>query len=290
MKLLIPTRRKLQIGRLISLALQAGRRLAGLPVQVAVVRDGIRWSLDLTEGIDLALYLGAYQKLGAYVENAVLRPGTVALDIGANVGAFTLPLAARLGEGGRVIAIEPTFYAFEKLRANLALNPMLSDRVITFQALLGTADKVDYKESVFSSWQLSGRSDQDRHPAHGGRLMSVAGSLHSSLDLLLVNDARLACLADQISFVKLDVDGHELDVIRGAQHLLERRRPALLVEIAPYVQNERPGGTQLLLFEIAQRGYTFCDPDTGVPFPQDLERLERLIPDGAGTDVLCLPR
>ena len=90
--------------------------------------------------------------------------------------------------------------------------------------------------------------------------------------------------------MKLDVDGHEIDVIRGAQRLLERKHPALLVEIAPYVQNERLGGTQLLLREIAQRGYDFHDADTGVPFPDDLERLERLIPDGSGTDVLCLPR
>jgi FkbM family methyltransferase len=290
MKFLIPTHRKLQIGRLVSISLRAARRLAGRTVQVDVVRNGIRWSLDLEEGIDLALYLGVYQKLGAYVENAVLRSGKVALDIGANIGAFTLPLAARLGEAGYVIAIEPTIYALEKLRANLALNPMLSGRVITVQALLGTADKVGDMEGVFSSWRLDGRADQDRHPAHGGRRMSAAGSLHSSLDSLLANDARLAGLADRISFVKLDVDGHEIDVIRGAQRLLERKHPALLVEIAPYVQNERPGGTQLLLREIAQRGYDFHDADTGVPFPDDLERLERLIPDGSGTDVLCLPR
>ena len=129
-----------------------------------MVRNGIRWSLDLEEGIDLALYLGVYQKLGAYVENAVLTSGMVALDIGADIGAFTLPLAARLGEAGCVIAIEPTIYALEKLRANLALNPMLSGRVITVQALLGTADKVGDVEGVFSSWRLDGRADQTDIP------------------------------------------------------------------------------------------------------------------------------
>ena len=86
MKFLIPTHRKLQIGRLISISLRAARRLAGRTVQVDVVRNGIRWSLDLEEGIDLALYLGVYQKLGAYVENAVLRSGMVAHDIGAISG------------------------------------------------------------------------------------------------------------------------------------------------------------------------------------------------------------
>ena len=94
-----------------------------------------------------------------------------------------------------MIAIEPTIYALEKLRANLALNPMLSGRIITVQVLLGTADKVGDMEGVFSSWRLDGRADQDRHPTHGGKRMSAAGSLHSSLNSLLANDARLAGLA-----------------------------------------------------------------------------------------------
>jgi FkbM family methyltransferase len=290
MKLLVPTQHKLQIARLVSLGLRAARRMLGRSERVETVRDGIRWSLDLTEGIDLAIYLGLYQKIGKYVAKSVLRRGTIALDIGANIGAFALPLAAHIGPTGRVIAIEPTVYAFEKLHTNLALNPALRDRVITIQALLGVDGEQQHTETVFSSWRLSGRADENQHPSHGGTPMSISGALRLPLDSLLANHLRLTGLAERITFVKLDVDGQEIDVIRSAKGFLRRNRPSLLVEIAPYVQNERQGGTQLLLREIAQEGYGFHDADTGVPFPDKLECLESLIPYGAGIDILCLPR
>ncbi len=290
MKFLLSTRRKLQIARFVSCGLRAARRIAGRSDRTYAVRGGVRWSLDLAEGIDLAVYLGVYQKIGKYVAKTVLKPGIVALDIGANVGAFTLPLACQVGNAGRVIAIEPTVYAFEKLRANLALNPDLSTRVIAIQVLLGATDEAPNIEGVYSSWRLSGPSAGVRHPEHGGMRMSITGALCYSIDTLLADDPRLAGLSDRIAFIKLDVDGHEIDIIRGAQRFLARNRPAMLIEIAPYVQNERPNGFELLLSEISRRGYALYDAEDGTLLPSDPRQIKRLIPYGSGIDVLCLPR
>lgn len=58
------------------------------------------------------------------------------LDIGANIGSHTLPLAQMVGPSGRVYSFEPTDYAFGKQRRNLSLNPELSKRVNALQSML----------------------------------------------------------------------------------------------------------------------------------------------------------
>ena len=63
-----------------------------------------------------------------------MRPGSLVIDIGANIGAFSLPIASDVGEGGCVVAIEPTDYAFTKLVRNAELNPGIASRLIAVQA------------------------------------------------------------------------------------------------------------------------------------------------------------
>src|SRR4030095_4914874 len=103
----------------LSHAISRGRRLAGLGSQTEVVRDGLRWQLDLCEGIDLALYLGIFETDSVSVVRRLLEPGAVVLDIGANIGAHTLPMARRVGPNGKVYAFEPTQFAFQKLQNNI---------------------------------------------------------------------------------------------------------------------------------------------------------------------------
>ena len=92
-------------------------------------RGGIVWELDLREGIDFAIYLqGGFEPAALREYRRVVKPGSVALDIGANIGSHTLPLAQIVGPSGRVYSFEPTDYAFEKQLRNLSLNRDLSKR------------------------------------------------------------------------------------------------------------------------------------------------------------------
>src|SRR5688572_10184294 len=111
---MLSTKAKLQVARLLSRAIVGGRKIIGRDSSVRVRRQGIDWQLDLEEGIDFAIYLGAYQRIPDRVRQDWLRNGSLAVDIGANIGAFSLPLVREIGEGGRVIAVEPTDYAFRK--------------------------------------------------------------------------------------------------------------------------------------------------------------------------------
>lgn len=105
----LTTRRKLQVARVLGFCVRATRRLFGMRNnEVIVTRDGLRWQLDLTEGIDLATYLGVFERSTVNAYKRLIRPGDVVLDIGANIGVHTLPLANCAGPHGHVYAFEPT--------------------------------------------------------------------------------------------------------------------------------------------------------------------------------------
>lgn len=269
--------------------LRKTRKLIGLGDIIETTRGGVRWSLDLREGIDLAIYLGTYQTIPARVVELLRNAsGSTALDIGANIGAFTLHLARSVGDGGHVIAFEATAFAFEKLTRNLALNPELRSRVTARQAVLGDGQQNDAATAIYSSWRVDGTHSESDHPLHGGRLMSTQGAVATSLDALAENDAALQANLARLKFVKLDVDGHELPILRGARRTLAASRPTLLIEIAPHVQDERDGGLPALVDELERQGYRLHDPVAGQVVSHKPADLRSMIPHGAGIDLLAV--
>jgi len=96
------TKTKVLIAKMLSSAILAVR--GGRDRSVEATRRGIRYRLDLKEGIDLAIYLGVYENSTVRAYRKLIRRGDWVLDIGANIGAHTLQFADLVGDGGRVIA------------------------------------------------------------------------------------------------------------------------------------------------------------------------------------------
>ena len=89
-----------------------------------VVRNNIKWSLDLDEGIDLSVYLfGTSERKISNLKKLLSKKDNslTIIDIGANIGSVCLKLA-RIFENSKIFAIEPTNYAYNKLFNNLKLN------------------------------------------------------------------------------------------------------------------------------------------------------------------------
>jgi FkbM family methyltransferase len=266
------TNQKVSIARVLSRVALSARRLCGASSTAIVRRGGALWSLDLKEGIDLSIYLlGGFEPRTLRRYKELIAEGFVVLDIGANVGAHTLPLAQLVGPSGKVIAFEPTKYAFDKLLANVSLNPHLSDRIIANQTLLGRSAGDELPGDIYSSWPLENASDL--HSDHQGRLKSTRGADVQTVDLYVER-----CGLDRLDFIKLDVDGHEHEVLRGAQATLERFRPSIVLELAPYVYSEKPEEFDGLLELLWDRGYLFTDLSTGAALPRDPKKVRRLIP------------
>src|SRR5262245_31477229 len=198
--------------------------------RVHCTRNNVEWLLDLEEGIQLALYLGVYERSTTRALARLVGPHAVVIDVGANIGAQALPLATRLSGEGRVIAVEPTDVAMTRLRQNCALNPALAARMtLVHRALVAPGERA--APSYFASWPLSGADGA--HPVHQGAPGASSG-VGSTLDGL-IGELGLT----RVDLIKLDVDGNEVPVLRGASETLARHRPTVVFELCPYLLEER---------------------------------------------------
>lgn len=278
---MLSTRFKVRIARMLYAIVRTARRLAGRPGTVQARRGGIMWELDLAEGIDLAIYLlGGFEKASLKAYRTLVKPGDIIFDIGANIGAHALPLALAAGQTGHVHAFEPTVFAFDKMRRNARLNPSLAPRLTINLMMLTDSDIAELPGGIYSSWPLD--DDSGVHDLHRGRLKSTDGAVAATLDSYVAKAA-----ISRLNLIKLDVDGNELQVLGGARQTLDRFRPIIIAEMAPYVHDSRPGGFAALVGLWRELGYSFSDARTGAPLPGSADALRRVIPEGGAITVIA---
>ena len=278
----LSTRTKMRLARAAYVAVRAARLATGRwRPQAVVTRNGLRWDLDLREGIDLAIYLvGRFEVGVSRTLAAQVHPGMTVLDLGANVGAHTLPRARAAGPPGRVIAVEPTAWAFSRLQRNLSLNPELSPRVEAIQAALGEPGG-EPPQALYASWELSRRSGS--HSVHGGQAKATTGAGFLTLDALVEGRS-----LDRVDLIKLDVDGHEARILRGGAETLARLRPRILLEVCAYTLAEHGERLTDLLAPLEAAGYVLRNA-RGEPLSLDAPALERALPTGGSINALAVP-
>jgi FkbM family methyltransferase len=275
------TAQKIAGARAIYRLVHAGRRLFGRTDHAVVVRDGVTYDLDLSQGIDFAVYLGGiYERSTARALTKLITPSALVLDIGANIGAHTLRLAKLVGPHGRVLAFEPTDFAFGKLQRNLSLNPALASRVSSFHCFLAGNGEAAVPDAIYSSWPLVGGTEL--HAKHLGREMRTDLAKARSLDSVLAENAGCS-----VQLVKLDVDGYECQVLRGATQLLRVDRPIFVMELAPYVLEERGSSLAELLSFFVPNGYELYSEEADKRLPSNADELQGLIADGESMNVIA---
>ncbi len=275
------TEQKIRIAALASRVVRALRALTGQTDVAVFRRGGLVWELDLRQGIDFAIFLqGGFEPFTLREYARLVKAGDTVFDIGANIGAHTLPLASLVGAKGRVAAFEPTDYAFGKLKRNLSLNPGLETRVHAVQALLVAKAEESKPDGIPSSWSLDQPAPGENiHPVHKGTFNSLSGATPMRLDDWV---AKQAC--ERVDFLKIDVDGFEVDVLEGARETLSRFRPRIMMEFAPYVFRERGRSFAELVALLAGAGYRAREVRGGA---LDLSpALEEAIPHGGSINVI----
>lgn len=152
-----------------------------------------------------------YKLLGDFV-----RDGDWVLDIGANVGHYTKRLSELVGAGGRVIAFEPVPPTFALLAANVQL---LAHANVT----LINAAASDRLEMVGMSVPKFSTGLTNFYQAH------LSPAVDASLSVLTLAVDSLH-IDRRVSLAKIDVEGHEVAVLKGMRTLISTHRPVLIVE------------------------------------------------------------
>jgi FkbM family methyltransferase len=192
-------------------------RTGRLPAMTAVFDDGRRFEIGAGDTTYEMVYrLGEYEPTVTRVARGLLRPGDVAVDVGANQGWFSLVMARAVAPGGRVHAIEPLTPLVGALERNLSLNPELDVAVHAVAA--GDTDG-EIELHVFAGLPL------------GHTSAATFGAL--PYESRIVPLRRLDELIDECpALVKVDVEGYEPEVLAGATALIADRRPPMwLIEV-----------------------------------------------------------
>jgi FkbM family methyltransferase len=211
-------------------------------------------------------HYGEYGELELELLAQTLRPGDVVVEAGANIGTLTIPIARAIGHG-TVYAFEPQRLTFQILSANVALNGL--DNVHTRHAALGrTTGEIAVPvldplvSQNFGGLSLVGSSQGEPVPVQ-------------TIDGLGLKTCRL---------IKVDVQGMEIDVIKGAAETIKRCRPIL------YVENEQPEIAAELVGLIQGFGYETWEHFPRLYNPNNhFGVTDNLWPGIESINMFCLP-
>jgi FkbM family methyltransferase len=180
--------------------------------------------IDTTYKVERIMWTGEYEPPLMRFLRTHQTAGWTCFDVGANVGAVALALAKYSGAQGSVYAFEPGPPNLLRLGNNFALNPELQARTQILPVGVG--------ETPGELWW----AEEQGNP--GNALLSGAGT--HRIRVVTLDDVAREHRIDRVDFIKIDVEGMELQVMRGAEGLLRNSRPALYFEtLSRYVETDK---------------------------------------------------
>lgn len=240
---------------------------------------------------DIIRERGRYSHNDLVIMRTLIREGDFVIDIGANIGWYTLFFSSFAGSAGSVLAIEPEHGNLALLRRNIRKNSIGNVDVFS-----GALSDVAGKGQLFRSQENS-----------GDHILNVSGEM-SSREQISVTVGTLDSVIEKQgkgmipTFIKMDVQGSEPKVLRGARKLFETHKPTVMIEYSPrHMHDCGSSGFEIFAF-IESHGY--------IPFRQlgDGEELsggrllellspatllryhESLMVSGLGIDILLISR
>lgn len=200
------------------------RRLGRTCERVQLRVGGATMDLDLTEYVQRRIFYGSYEPNEARLLRRFLRPGDAVLDVGANVGFFTLLASQAVGPSGRVVAVEPVPANATALERNLRLNDVTNVRVERVA--------VDSQPGVLHlglSPDLAGDGERGRD-ATSGHYTAGGTDLSHEVPAVMLDDVADA-VGRRLRLVKVDVEGLEERALAGFRRTLAELPPdALMLE------------------------------------------------------------
>jgi FkbM family methyltransferase len=213
------------------------------------------------------LEAGPIRMLRPYV-----RPSTYVIDVGANIGFFTLQFAAWISDGGKVIALEPDVVNYARLQHAIAESG-LSNVVETIRAAV--ADVV-------------GKGFLEVNPGHPGD--HKLGTEGVPVALTTIDEIVAARGWPEVSLIKVDVQGAEARVLTGARRTLEKYRPTLFLEVDEPQLRRYGSSAAELLASVTALGYAIHSRvGEGISKPLSVDEALAAGETKAYDDFLLLP-
>lgn len=180
-----------------------------------VTRSNIKYVLDISNIVDWFIYFN-FKELSQQRLIDLVSPTDIVFDVGGNIGSVALPMALKANEG-KVYSFEPFPTTFDRLREHVQLNnlPNLS----IFNIGLGNQNGELLFQSNFQGNPGMNRVTDDKSLADSTILTTKIDEFCAQHHI------------DKIDLIKIDVEGYEFEVLKGAENVLNQCKPKLFIEL-----------------------------------------------------------
>jgi len=240
-------------------------------------RAGDHFEADMSSFLEWSLWVfGVYEEHCAELFGRLVRPGDRCIDVGANIGLHSVRLAKLAGPAGEVIAIEADPDVIRRAQQNIGLNRLGNMRLVHAAASARGGEMVPL-------YRPAGR-DPNKARASLLRHEYLTGPV-ARVPTVAIDDLTTG----PVALVKIDVEGHEAEVVMGARRTVAQHAPAVIFEYAPELLTA--GGTSPFEW-FARHDYRLFGIRSSRHRLTGRGRL-RLVPlaelPGAGTEILAAP-
>ncbi len=228
---------------------------------------------DSYVGKSFDLY-GEYSEFEIRLLKKVVKPSNIVVDVGANIGSLTVPLAQSVGRDGIVLAFEPQRMSYYGLCGNVFLNNLTN--VYCYQRAVGKEARVlqlpDLQMHVPGNYGAFSFKRLDEAFYKQCNWLNV--------DVIRIDDLQMAAC----DFIKIDVEGMEMDVLDGAADTIEKQRPIL------YIEDDRPESVPLLLERLKKFNYQAWQHFPALYNPENMKKKqENVFGVEVSANLLCYP-
>lgn len=206
---------------------------------------GVKLLIDPAKdkGVELALYqTGTYEKGTIQLLGDFLKKGSIFMDIGANIGLMSTIASKIVGEKGRVYAVEANPKTIEVLRHNCAINLCENIEILPIALASEKGSAI-----LYENWNVN----------RGGASLISQGDEHG----ITVSKERLDDLFSPdspVHLVKIDVEGFELEVLKGGFDWFKTQQPVFIIEVSTQRSNQEGATPESIMSFVAELGnYSF---------------------------------
>lgn len=229
-------------------------------IVIKEISEGLRLFVDLADVvIGLNIVLGSFEVSETAFIRETVQPGQSVIDLGTNVGYFTMHMAERVGPAGQVYGFEPLPRNADMAARSIAEN-RFEDRVVLHRVAVGAAAGKTHLLYAINTMHSGGSYlVEDSHT-------DLVGHALHEVDLVTLDQLDLR---RPISFIKMDIEGAEALACRGAEAILRDDRPIVMAELNPDLYPRVSGCTPTeFITEMAARGYACYLLENGKPGKQ----------------------
>ena len=212
-------------------------------------------SFDFGDQLQRLMYFNLYDQIETRLLHQLLKAGHIFLDVGANVGYYSLIASPLVGDQGQVHSFEPILSNRATLQQTITRNGITN---IVVNSVAVGANK--------GSLTLYVNDDEIGNSGWASIVPSKRRPKTISVDVISIDEYLQSQGIDHVDLIKLDIEGAEGEALRGMKNLLaQAEAPDLLFEVNPYLLNQQNVDSRMLSGYLAEQGYSLFEIGTSPP-------------------------